>query len=144
MGVPTRQQEGAPRRSPEPDGHPVAPARRRRANETRIAADDRVPSSHERATPAMLQGGERFAAYVAHELRTPLATRRALLEPVLADPNADVAACERSVRTSSRPAGSKSACSRHVSLWPGVTAGCDGGSRSTSLRSRPKRYDPTT
>jgi signal transduction histidine kinase len=39
----------------------------------------------------MLQGGERFAAYVAHELRTPLATRRALLELVLADPNADVA-----------------------------------------------------
>jgi signal transduction histidine kinase len=35
--------------------------------------------------------GERFAAYVAHELRTPLATQRALLELALADPNADVA-----------------------------------------------------
>jgi signal transduction histidine kinase len=34
---------------------------------------------------------ERFAAYVAHELRTPLATQRALLELALADPNADVA-----------------------------------------------------
>jgi signal transduction histidine kinase len=33
----------------------------------------------------------RFAAYVAHELRTPLATQRALLEVALADPNADVA-----------------------------------------------------
>ena len=31
-----------------------------------------------------------FAAYVAHELRTPLATQRALLELALADPNADV------------------------------------------------------
>ena len=40
-----------------------------------------------RATP----GGEHFAAYVAHELRTPLATQRALLELALADPDADVA-----------------------------------------------------
>jgi signal transduction histidine kinase len=36
-------------------------------------------------------GGEFFAASVAHELRTPLATQRALLELALADPNADVA-----------------------------------------------------
>ncbi len=35
--------------------------------------------------------GERFAAYVAHELRTPLATQRALLELALADPNTDAA-----------------------------------------------------
>ncbi len=33
----------------------------------------------------------RFAGYVAHELRTPLATQRALLELALADRNADVA-----------------------------------------------------
>jgi signal transduction histidine kinase len=32
----------------------------------------------------------RFAGYVAHELRTPLATQRALLELVLGDPSADV------------------------------------------------------
>ena len=32
----------------------------------------------------------RFAAYVAHELRTPLATQRALLELTLADPDADI------------------------------------------------------
>jgi signal transduction histidine kinase len=32
-----------------------------------------------------------FAAYVAHELRTPLATQRALLELALSDPGADVA-----------------------------------------------------
>ena len=31
-------------------------------------------------------GDERFAAYLAHELRTPLATQRALLELALADP----------------------------------------------------------
>lgn len=37
------------------------------------------------------EAGERFAAYVAHELRTPLATQRALLELALADPDADVA-----------------------------------------------------
>jgi signal transduction histidine kinase len=35
---------------------------------------------------------ERFAAYLAHELRTPLATQRALLELALADPNTDIAA----------------------------------------------------
>lgn len=34
----------------------------------------------------------RFAAYIAHELRTPLATQRALLELTLADPLADAAA----------------------------------------------------
>jgi signal transduction histidine kinase len=35
--------------------------------------------------------GARFAAYIAHELRTPLATQRALLELALADRDADVA-----------------------------------------------------
>ena len=39
----------------------------------------------------MIQAQERFTAYVAHELRTPLATQRALLELALADPDADVA-----------------------------------------------------
>jgi signal transduction histidine kinase len=33
-----------------------------------------------------------FAAYIAHEIRNPLATQRALLELTLADPHADVAA----------------------------------------------------
>jgi signal transduction histidine kinase len=33
-----------------------------------------------------------FAAYIAHELRNPLATQRALLELALTDPDADVAA----------------------------------------------------
>jgi signal transduction histidine kinase len=36
-------------------------------------------------------GEERFAAYIAHELRTPLATQRALLELMLADRFADAA-----------------------------------------------------
>jgi len=40
--------------------------------------------------------GERFAAYVAHELRSPLAAQRALLELALADPGADVA-CWREI-----------------------------------------------
>jgi signal transduction histidine kinase len=39
----------------------------------------------------MLGGQERFAAYLAHELRTPLATQRALLELGLADADADAA-----------------------------------------------------
>jgi signal transduction histidine kinase len=38
---------------------------------------------------ALVDGGEFFAACVAHELRTPLATQRALLELALADPNTD-------------------------------------------------------
>jgi signal transduction histidine kinase len=57
---------------------------------TRIGAGRRVPSTGTRAAPARF-GGERFAAYLAHELRTPLATQRALLELTLADPNADAA-----------------------------------------------------
>jgi signal transduction histidine kinase len=40
--------------------------------------------------PVMLEAGECFGAYVAHELRTPLATQRALLEFALADKKADV------------------------------------------------------
>ena len=43
------------------------------------------------ARPGAFDSGERFAAYVAHELRTPLATQRVLLELALADPTADVA-----------------------------------------------------
>ncbi len=44
-----------------------------------------------RCDSATHEGGDRFAAYVAHELRTPLATQRALLELALANPDADVA-----------------------------------------------------
>ena len=43
------------------------------------------------ATRARFDGRELFAAYVAHELRTPLAIQRALLELTLANPNADTA-----------------------------------------------------
>jgi signal transduction histidine kinase len=50
------------------------------------------PSTAEGARPALFERGERFAACVAHELRTPLATQRALLELGLADRHADVAA----------------------------------------------------
>jgi signal transduction histidine kinase len=37
-------------------------------------------------------GAAPFAAYIAHELRNPLATQRAVLELALADPNVDIAA----------------------------------------------------
>jgi signal transduction histidine kinase len=46
----------------------------------------RRPPEHVRS-----EGEERFAAYIAHELRTPLANQRALLELTLADPLADAA-----------------------------------------------------
>jgi signal transduction histidine kinase len=39
-----------------------------------------------------LDGGERFVAYVAHELRTPIAFQLALVEAALSDPDADPAA----------------------------------------------------
>ena len=55
-----------------------------------IGAGEGVPSNGARVVPALSEGGERFAAYVAHELRTPLATQHALLELALADPDADV------------------------------------------------------
>jgi len=51
----------------------------------------RVPATGERTKLARFEDGERFAACVVHELRTPLATQRALLELALADPNADLA-----------------------------------------------------
>jgi signal transduction histidine kinase len=51
-----------------------------------------TPQSQLVERPAGSRGRqERFAAYLAHELRTPLATQRALLELALADRNADVA-----------------------------------------------------
>jgi signal transduction histidine kinase len=75
----------------------------------RIGLGRSIPFPGERPTPALIESGERFAAYVAHELRTPLATQRALLELALADSSADVrswreigedvlAACEQQER----------------------------------------------
>jgi signal transduction histidine kinase len=61
-------------------------------HKTGKGAGARAPSVTERTTPAMFDEGDRFAAYVAHELRTPLATQRALLELALGDPNADAGA----------------------------------------------------
>jgi signal transduction histidine kinase len=58
---------------------------------TRVGAGQRDPTAGERVAPAMREGRDSFAAFVAHELRTPLATQCALLELALADPNADVA-----------------------------------------------------
>ncbi len=58
---------------------------------TGAGAGQRMPTTGEGATSALFEGGEHFAAYVAHELRSPLATQRALLELALADPDADTA-----------------------------------------------------
>ncbi len=60
-----------------------------RATRTRVG--EKVATTGERTTPTRFDAGMRFAAYVAHELRTPLATQRALLELALTDPNAGVA-----------------------------------------------------
>src|SRR5580698_448088 len=49
----------------------------------------RVALAGEPVAQARPAGEERFAAYLAHELRTPLATQRALLELTLADPLAN-------------------------------------------------------
>jgi signal transduction histidine kinase len=43
------------------------------------------------AGSAAREGQERFAAFVAHELRTPIALQRAVAEAALADPHADAA-----------------------------------------------------
>lgn len=45
----------------------------------------RAPSDVGPASPSTCDGDGRFVGYVAHELRTPLATQRALLELALAD-----------------------------------------------------------
>lgn len=49
------------------------------------------PTVSRQVAPAGFDEHERFAAWVAHELRTPLATQRAMLELTLADPAADTA-----------------------------------------------------
>ena len=47
-----------------------------------------------RVTPVPIDRRDRFAAYVAHELRTPIALQLTLAEGALADPDADnVALC---------------------------------------------------
>ena len=58
----------------------------------RIRAVQGEQSPGKRAEPAMLEGRERFAAYVAHELCAPIALQRALVEVTLANPNTDTAA----------------------------------------------------
>ena len=51
----------------------------------------RVAPTDQLVANARAVGEDRFAAYIAHELRTPLATQRALLELALTDPLADTA-----------------------------------------------------
>jgi signal transduction histidine kinase len=58
---------------------------------TGIGGGRQVPSAGEGATVALFDSRECFVACAAHELRTPLATQRALLEVALADPDADAA-----------------------------------------------------
>jgi signal transduction histidine kinase len=67
--------ERQPRQRPSPPSRP-----------TRVAPNG-AP-----ARPAALDGQERFAAYLAHELRTPIAVQLALVEATLSDPVADAAA----------------------------------------------------
>jgi signal transduction histidine kinase len=52
----------------------------------------REPPGGASAAPATLEGQDRFAPYVAHELRAPIALQRTLVEVTLADPDAETAA----------------------------------------------------
>jgi signal transduction histidine kinase len=70
----------------------AAPPRARLSGRAPLAL---APMS-ESAEHARALGEERLAAYIAHELRTPFALQRALLELTLADPLAD-AGCWRKV-----------------------------------------------
>lgn len=72
--------------------------------------------------------GALFAAYIAHELRTPLATQRALLELALADPDADTEAW-REIGTDVLDA-----CSQQEQLLDA----CLALSRSRDLSKRPR------
>ncbi len=74
----------------EPATQVIAPQREVFEHTVRIAREQRVPPAGEPAAAARSEGRERFAAYVAHELRTPMATQRALLELALSDPGTDV------------------------------------------------------
>jgi signal transduction histidine kinase len=75
--------------------HSMTPQGRVVDQTTRIGAGEGVPTAGVGATRGGFGGGERFAAYVAHELRNPLATQRALVELALADASADVASWRR-------------------------------------------------
>jgi signal transduction histidine kinase len=75
-----------------PDTSTIAPLPESRPSGAALeVAPANEPSEQTRA-----EGEERFAAYIAHELRTPLATQRALLELTLTEPPADTA-CWRDV-----------------------------------------------
>jgi signal transduction histidine kinase len=55
-----------------------------------MRAGENASTTGERAGPILWEGSGRFAAYLAHELRPPLANQHALLELALADPNTAV------------------------------------------------------
>jgi signal transduction histidine kinase len=55
----------------------------------RIRAGQGEQSPGELAEPPLLEDRQRFAAYVAHELRAPIALQRALVEVTLANPDTD-------------------------------------------------------
>ncbi len=53
------------------------------------AACNRQPPSGAPEEPSTFDDRERFAAHVAHELRTPITLQRVLVQVALADPDAD-------------------------------------------------------
>jgi signal transduction histidine kinase len=69
----------------------TVPAAERRGSPRAGYSSFRVVPANELAERARAEGEERFAAYIAHELRSPLAAQRALLELALTDPLADTA-----------------------------------------------------
>ena len=69
---------------------------------TTIGDGQSVPSAEGRARVAMSAGRKRFAAYVAHELGTPIALQRVLVEVTLADPTQTLPPCGRWASACSR------------------------------------------
>lgn len=75
----------SPVRAPRPDSPTPE-------SNTTALREHRGTSTGEWATPVMVEARECFAAYVAHELRTPITLQRALVEVTLANPAAGTAA----------------------------------------------------
>jgi signal transduction histidine kinase len=77
--------------APPPGAAPAAGSRRELVSH-RGAHSVRVARSVAPTALVTPRGQGRFVAYVAHELRTPIALQRAVTEAALADPHADAAA----------------------------------------------------
>ncbi len=104
-----------------------------------------TPAGEPVVSPSTFDRQGRFAGYVAHELRTPMATQRALLELALADRNADVAGWrevgEDVLRACRQQERLLEAC---LARLPGANWGRSDPTRSISRQSPPTSSELTT